>query len=742
MNNHDEIDQNSLFMQAFHFAPIGMAIVSLEGKVIKANASYLSIFGYTEEELSKMTFAEYSYHEDLSKDTTYMNELLDGKKDAYQFEKRFYHKEGIIVWVLLSVSIARNEHGKPLYFISQLKDITEQKNTEVKLLEMGKQFEIITENSLDIISIHRPNHEYVFVSSACTRLLGYEPFEMLGKTPFSFCHPDDLPSVYEKQKRKLQGDIIEKFSFRLRCKDGGYRWFETTGGVITDEKEELLYTIAFTRDINDRKHTEIQLKESEERYRSLFDYHHDLIYSLDLDGNYISVNQSFVEKSGLPKSEILNKFNFRDIVEPSFLNKVENHFEEAKKGRVQMYEMNAINTNGDILIFDVTNIPIIVDEKVVGVYGVARDITEKKIAERELQVTKNQLESFYDNNIDSIIIYNEEGKLKKVNKAFERIFGWKEQELVGMNFYELPINPKESVNLIKQNTEIIKQGGSVNSIETLRIRRDGSSIHVDISGFPIINDDGSIIAWAVIIRDITEAKLAEEMLRNSEKLSIAGQLAAGIAHEIRNPMTTIKGFIHLMRSGYKREERFYGIITSEIERIESIISELLILSKPQKVTYKRTNIVSLLSEIQLLLETEAILKDVHFIADFDTSNSYVYCEENQIKQVCINFIKNAIEAMPDGGTLVMKLCSENKKGVSISFIDEGCGISSDILERLGEPFYTTKEKGTGLGFMVSKKIIERHGGYVKVESTLHVGTKVEIFLPLAEYSPSRKTIAH
>ncbi|MDG5786184.1 PAS domain S-box protein [Evansella sp. AB-P1] len=726
------LDQDSLFMQAFEYAPIGMAIVTLEGELWKVNKSALSIGGYVEEEILKADLASFCFPEDKVVNEQCIHDLIIGKEKTFQREMRIIHKNKSAVWIALTASVVRDGQGNPAFFIFQFEDKTEQIETKDKLRDMGKHFQLITDNSIDIISRHHLNGAYSYISSSVKQLLGYKPEALIGLSPYDLCHPDDIEVMKIGYQLAISTDYLKKLTVRMKCKNGEYRWFETTGKVIKDEYGNGTEILAFTRDITSRKQVELFLKESEESFRSLFDYHPDMIYSMDLYGNYTSVNPSFESILGYNQSEIIHKnISFRHITAQESIAEAEYHFSQVVKGKVQRYESLSFNKNGKKLYFDVTNIPIIVDNTIVGLYGIARNITEKKQAEMKFQYTKNQLESFYENNVDSIVIYNCSGNLIKVNEAFERTFGWKEAEVIGIKYYDIPIIPEGRKEIVKRNTKLVKKGEKIKRIETTRLKKDGTVLHVDISGFPIHNDEGNLISWAVIIRDITDSKIAEEAIRNSEKLSVAGQLAAGIAHEIRNPMTAIKGFIQLMRGGNKAKPDYLDIITSEIDRIELIISELLILAKPQEVVYKQANIVSILSEIKVLLETQAILNNVEIIDQFEGSNIYVYCEMNQIKQVCINFIKNSIEAMPQGGKLFLHMKKVERNKVRIQFIDQGCGIPKNILHKLGEPFYTTKEKGTGLGFMVSKKIIEDHGGTLQVESKENVGTKIEVYLPLS-----------
>lgn len=372
------------------------------------------------------------------------------------------------------------------------------------------------------------------------------------------------------------------------------------------------------------------------------------------------------------------------------------------------------------------------DREIVKVLAMGRDISERKRAEQELKAAKDQLESFIDRNVDPILILNLEDKVVRFNHAFERTYGWTESEIVGLHILDLPNIPLECKPEVVRNLSRIKSIEAIEGYETIRKRKDGVMLTVMISSFTMRGENGLINGWALILRDITDNKQAEELLIRSEKLSIAGQLAAGIAHEIRNPITAIKGFVQLMKSGIVEKKMYLDIMVSEIERIEMILSELLILAKPQLIQTERKDIRMLLSQVTTLLDTQAIINNVQIITEFDPDIPPILCDENQLKQVCINFIKNAIEAMPKGGNMVIQLTSKNENNINLRFIDQGCGIPPYILSKLGQPFYTTKEKGTGLGFMVSKRIIENHHGEIAVHSEENKGTTIEISLPIAD----------
>ncbi|MEC1956417.1 ATP-binding protein, partial [Bacillus anthracis] len=229
--------------------------------------------------------------------------------------------------------------------------------------------------------------------------------------------------------------------------------------------------------------------------------------------------------------------------------------------------------------------------------------------------------------------------------------------------------------------------------------------------------------------DITERKKTEELLNKSDTLAAIGQLAAGVAHEVRNPLTVIKGFIQLFQINKEDQEKYFDLMLSEIERIEAILQEFLSIAKTDEISTEKKNIYQIFKNVVSLINTKAIMTNIQVELYTDSKDIIIECSENQLKQVFINILQNSIEAMPDGGRISIHIKEIGKDGIIISVIDKGIGIPEERIKRLGEPFYSTKEKGTGIGLMLSYKIIESHQGNISIMSEVGVGTTVTIYLP-------------
>ncbi|MGN8231006.1 PAS domain S-box protein [Paenibacillus polymyxa] len=346
----------------------------------------------------------------------------------------------------------------------------------------------------------------------------------------------------------------------------------------------------------------------------------------------------------------------------------------------------------------------------------------------ENRSVKEHLESVINQTADAIHVTDEEDRVVRVNHAFEALYGWTKKELVGRKLEFVPLQQQEEYEFQKKS---LLQGESIVSSETLRMRKDGSTVEISMSTSPILDEEGQILGFICVSRDITGRNRMEELLRRSEKLTTVGQLAAGVAHEIRNPLTTLRGFLQLQQQNQVLNMKHNDIMMSELDRINLIVSEFLILAKPQAVHFQKKDVRYIVSDVISLLDSQAHLLGIVFNLQVTDEPALVYAEENQLKQVFINLLKNSMEAMSKGGIITIHLFLEGES-VKISIRDQGAGIPAEMLSKLGEPFFTNKETGTGLGLMVSQRIIQSHKGTLDIESTEGEGTTALVQLPIAK----------
>lgn len=348
----------------------------------------------------------------------------------------------------------------------------------------------------------------------------------------------------------------------------------------------------------------------------------------------------------------------------------------------------------------------------------------------ENRAVKEHLESIINQTADAIHITDLDGKVLRVNRAFEQLYGWRSREVENR---KLKIIPPEAEEEMKEQHAQLVEGLSITSNETVWMKKDGTRVEVSVSTAPVRDELGEITALISVSRDITSRNRMEELLRRSEKLTTVGQLAAGVAHEIRNPLTTLRGFLQLQQETNKLNHRHLDLMLSELDRINLIVGEFLILAKPQAVHFQERDIRFILGDVISLLDSQAHLHGVEFVLSASPDSAMVHCEENQLKQVFINLLKNGMEAMPDGGSIRIRLHHDKELNrVRIEIKDEGIGIPEEMMPKLGEPFFTNKESGTGLGLMVSQRIIQSHKGMMDIKSVMNKGTTVIIDLPASK----------
>jgi diguanylate cyclase (GGDEF)-like protein/PAS domain S-box-containing protein len=369
--------------------------------------------------------------------------------------------------------------------------------------------------------------------------------------------------------------------------------------------------------------------------------------------------------------------------------------------------------------------------EVVEVIGSCIDVSELKKVENALKESEEKYRLIAENMADLIAIFDLSGSILYASPSHGAILGNPPIYYEGKKFIDA-IHPEDrSANLLLFE-ETIKTKRPTYTEYRICKWDDWGLFEVVLT--PIFNENGSIQHIVAVSRDITEKRKAEELLWNSEKLSVVGELAAGVAHEIRNPMTSIKGFFQLFQKGIIKQE-YFDIVINEFIHVEEIITNFINLSKPQAIHLKNADIKQLLKEVKTLLEPEANLWNIQVSQEFDSDLPTIICDQNQLKQVFVHLFKNSMEALPNGGNIHVKVSTKEKE-VCIHIIDNGVGMSGERIQRLGEPFYSNKEKGAGLGLMLCFRIIREHNGTMIFKSKENQGTRVEVKLPLGTINPT------
>lgn len=448
-------------------------------------------------------------------------------------------------------------------------------------------------------------------------------------------------------------------------------------------------------------------------------------------GTIVFVNDKFEEISKYSKEEIIGK-NHR-ILNSGYHSKefFKDLWKTIQSGKIWRGEIRNKAKDGTFYWVDTTIVPFLNKKgKPIQYIAIRSDISDRKRAEGNLKETiKENIDIKFALDQSSIVAFTDaKGVITSVNDKFCEISKYSREEIIGKD-HNILNSGYHSKDFFKNLWKTIGTG-NVWKGEIRNKAKDGTYYWVDTTIVPFLNDKGMPYQYLAIRNDITERKRTEEVLHRQDKLAAVGQLAAGVAHEIRNPLTSMKGYAEFLQLDEKDPERmeFLSIILDEIDRVNTIVEDFMVLAKPKAVELEEKNVVPVIQNVVSLLEFEARKKNVRLTFDCSQEIIQIECDENRLKQVFLNFIKNGIEAMPNGGELHVKTIIHDNN-VHISIQDTGVGISKEKLKKLGEPFFTTKKNGNGLGLMVSFKIIESHNGKVFVESEPNKGTTFNILLP-------------
>jgi len=519
---------------------------------------------------------------------------------------------------------------------------------------------------------------------------------------------------------------------------------------------------------SERERNAEMLRVSEAKWRSLVENSLTGIY-IDQDESIVFANKTFAEIYRYPLDEIIG-IDFWKLIHPESLSMVK----DIRKKRLLdedaplAYESRDLTKDGKTLWTKRRN-TIIEHNGKTAILGNVVDITDQKLAEEALQTAFDELEirvkertielskanmivkkemadrkhteaalkeseeryrTLFEESRDAIFITNRKGEFIDVNQSFRDTFGYKREEMVGMDIRDICMSPDDQ----RKFALVIEQKGSVRDFEMKFQKKDGTRMDCLITGTLRKDNEGTVIGKQGIIRDVTERKRLRAQLRQSQKMEALGRMAAGVAHEINNPLTTILTSAMLLQEDTDRSEpnyTEYETIANETLRCRSIASSLLDFARKKAPEKGKYNINDIVIESLKLTKKQAAFKDVVLTHVLSEGIPEVSVDKNQIIQSLINLILNAVEACQAGGSITATtafLSSDND--IEIVVTDTGEGIEKNQLDKIFDPFFSTKKSGTGLGMAITHGIIQQHGGTIDVKSRPGHGTTFTIKLPI------------
>ena len=660
---------------------------------------------------------------------------------------------------------------------------------------VGEEVEASRRQLLDIIEF-LPDATFVIDSGkkviawnrALEKMTGVSKKEMVGKGDYAYAvpfHGERRPIIidlvsgqdtetekrYKYVKRTADGTLYaEIFVPSLYGGKGAYVW--GTASPLRDGAGNLYGAIESVRDITERKRAEEKILESEDKFRNLTEKSMVGVYLVQ-DGVFKYCNPALAGIFGFELDEIFGKKGPKDVVLPEDWPIVMENLRKRSDGEVESlnYGFRGLKKNGEVIDVEVYGSRTFYDGKP-AVIGTLLDITGRKRMEEALRDAEERSRLILKSAGDGIIGVDTDGLILFANESAQDMLGWKFEEMRGKRLHPLMHHtrpdgspyPVQECPMYEAFT-LSKESQVDNEILW---RKDGSSFFVIYSARPMIRNgrtEGAVITF----KDITERKKieleirtlnaelevrveqrtaelrsAQERLIQSEKMSAVGQLAAGVAHEINNPLGIILGFAQGLVKRLKENDPA-GMPLRSIERetlrCKDLVQELLIFSRSSKIEEEDLDINEALGGALSLIFARARTQGVEIVRELSQGLPTIPANKGKIQQTLINLANNSLDAMPAGGTLTIRTALSLKRPghVEIRVQDTGHGIPKEIQPRVLEPFFTTKEvgKGTGLGLAVVYEIVKKHNGSLEMESAEGKGTLFSIFLPIkAAKAPS------
>jgi PAS domain S-box-containing protein len=618
------------------------------------------------------------------------------------------------------------------------RDITERKRREEILWTTRADYRRLFENVGCGVYISSKKGKFLDANQALLDMLGYankEDFLRIDITRDLYLRPEDRRQF---QKMIEQHGRVIDYEVDFKRKNGSRIPVQLTSIVRYDRLRNVL---GYEGIIVDQS----QSKQMEEDYRRLFEHVGTGVFVSSKEGKFLEANRALLDMLGYEnKEDFLNIDIAKDLyVRPQDRATFKEMIE--KDGRVIDYEVEFKRR-------DNTPIPILLtgharydqQGKVIGYEGINLDLSHRKQMEKELKEAHDFLNMIIRNSPNAIIAIDMDGRIILWNRAAEETLGYRAGDVIHrMNIQKIyPDGMARKVMKLMRGTEY---GGSgrLTAYPMIYVRQDGDIVEGNLSAAIIYDADKNEVASVGIFSDLKERlemerklRQTQEQLLNSEKLAAMGRLISQIAHELNNPLYGIMNTLELLKteiSPQSKRRRILEMALSETFRLADLLKKMLSFSKPDQEERQVADINVILDEILILHEKQLRENDIKIVYNMEQDLGKVHASINQLRQVFLNMVANARDAMPDGGTLTVTTHRKNKT-ICIDISDTGEGVHPENMNRIFDAFFTTKDsvKGVGLGLSVCYGFIKDHGGDITLESRPDEGATFTITLPAHE----------
>jgi PAS domain S-box-containing protein len=582
-------------------------------------------------------------------------------------------------------------------------------------------------------------------NSAAERLYGYTAAETAGKNVTLLVPMDRLPEVHDTLRRIGWGERIEQNeTVRLR-KDGNRIEVSLSVSPIKAPWGEIIGISKVARDITEVNKTRQVLRQQTEELRRIFETSQDLIMVMDSRGYLVQISPSCETILGYRPEEMIGHSGV-DFIHPDHLENSRAEMRAARRGlRLKVADTRCMHKNGREVWLSWLGTW---SEPVKRFFFVGRDMTESRLAQETLRESERLARGIIDTALDAFVQIDEKGLVRAWNAQAENIFGWRHDEALGKNVFDLMGRPDGPLRqtlktFLQSGDEVVRQPRRELQIR----RRDGKEITAELSIAALKTRGGFL--FNAFVRDLTDKIAAEDRIRQAEKMEAMGQLTGGIAHDFNNILTVITGTIEILADAVKGEPQLAAIsqmIDEAASRGADLTQHLLAFARKQPLEPKVTDVNMLIIDTAKLLQ-RTLGEHVEIESVFAEEACAAIVDPNQLATAILNLALNARDAMPDGGKLILetgfvvlddnyaKMHSDVRPGryAMIAVSDTGTGIPAAILDKVFTPFFTSKGpgRGTGLGLSMVYGFIKQSAGHIMIYSEEGHGTTIKMYLPPA-----------
>ena len=603
---------------------------------------------------------------------------------------------------------------------------------------LAERHQRVVETTSDAIVITDLERRIAFANPAAIAFFGHGQ-ALIGMSVARTIPDETRDAVRQREDAALAGEPQRYEGYVVRA-DGERRIVAVTNAPLT-ELGVVTGIVASLRDVTDERRARDSVAQSEARYRNLFESASDAIYTASLDGSFTSVNEATVAMCGYPRTALLGHDPRKLFESEEELERVSALFARAARGESVRYECHFRRADGERRLVSVTNTPIRHASAIVGVLGVARDVTEERERAAALARSEARYARLVESASDAIFTLDEAGRFTAVNQALEHAVGIERGELLGASLARV-IDARDlpdAESLLRQTFAGDRCRGSVRYLARSGEVRQGSVITAPVF-------EGGVITGALgIMRDITDDQRLAEQLLQQEKLAAVGQLVSGVAHELNNPLAGVMAFSELLlASGAGRDEdtrHALETIHHEAMRAAKIVSHLLTFARQRPAERMEADLNTIVTDTIALRQYALRSAQVELEVMLDPALPRTWADPFQLQQVVLNLLGNAEQALAewDGARRIVVWTRHAGEKIVVGVCDTGPGIAPEQRDRIFNPFYTTKPvgQGTGLGLSISDGIVREHGGQLRVESQPGGGATFLMELPVALPTPTR-----